>query len=263
MSTTTPTASPEVAEPTDSSPAAIAGATTAPRGAGSDDGGADVAASAETPARRRLEVLIVVLLGLVSVTTAWASFQAALYDSAMSAAYAQASTAATEAESLYQEGLQTLRQDEYVWNRLVELTMDQQSSDPEIVSLAELKFSNLHSSSVSTELQAAIEWSNAQSDADPEASVSPFDSDEYLSVLFAPYNEMRATSTEHTVEGDEFNALSDRLTLNTVLMAVALFLLGVAAILQRRSMVVSLTVIASVIFVTALALTIVIPAMWV
>lgn len=229
-----------------------AGASTAP-----------VAAPEPPRAGRGLEIVIVVLLGLVSVTTAWASFQAALYDSAMSASYAQATTASTEAESLYQEALQTLRQDEYVWNRLVELSMEQESSNPELAALAELKFSNLHSTSVSEDLQAAIDWSTTENDANPDDYASPFDSEEYMTTLFSPYSDMNATSTESIAKGDEHNGLSDRLTLNTVLMAVSLFLLGIAAILQRRGTVIALTVISTVIFGLALVLTVTIPVLWV
>ena len=60
-------------------------------------------------------------------------------------------------------------------------------------------------------------------------------------------------------QGDVFNSLSDRLTLNTVLMAISLFLLGVAALVRQLRVQIILVGTSLVIFVVAVVLTAVIP----
>ena len=55
---------------------------------------------------RNLELVVAILLGLVSIATAYASFQAALYDSTMAGKYATATTLSTQAE--FRAQVQTL-----------------------------------------------------------------------------------------------------------------------------------------------------------
>ena len=57
------------------------------------------------------EVIIVTLLGIVSVSTAYVSFQASLYDSKMFQEYAIGQSLKTEAESMYLEANQQYTQD--------------------------------------------------------------------------------------------------------------------------------------------------------
>lgn len=212
---------------------------------------------------RRMELVIVILLGLVSVTTAYASFQAAIYDSAMAASYTRAQTLSTEAESLYQEASQVARQNENVWNRMVDLQIEMGSADAELAELASYKWEQLFSTSVTAELAAAMEWANAQNETNPAEYTSPLESPEYSETLYAEYEATAAASQTALGDGDEYNGLSDRLTLNTVLMAISLFLLGVAAVLKRTGTVITLTAVATVIYVVAVALTAMIPMMWV
>lgn len=76
-----------------------------------------------------IELVIVVLLGLISIATAYASFQAALYDSQMAGSYTKGSNLSTEAESLYLEGNQQFIEDTQVLNRLSELAIETKSAD--------------------------------------------------------------------------------------------------------------------------------------
>lgn len=222
-----------------------------------------LALNAPTQKNARLELIIVILLGLVSVTTAYASFQAAIYDSAMASSYTRAQTTSTEAESLYQEASQIARQNENVWNRMVDLQIEMESSDPDVAAMASFKWEQLYFTSVSAELEAAMDWANQQNEADPAEYTSPLESEEYYDTLFTEYQQTAAEAEAAIVEGDGHNVSSDRLTLNTVLMAISLFLLGIAAVLSRQVLVITLTVISTVIYLVAVALTVVIPAMWV
>lgn len=229
----------------------------------------DTAASATTPAeapQRRLsdlfgnmEIIVVVMLGIVSVVTAYASFQAALYDSQMAGAYTKGGNASTAAESLYLEANQTYIQDVQLVSTLTQLGIDTESSDAAIAETANAKFDEIYFQSVSEDLDAAITWANAENEADPETFTSPFDNEDYMDTLFSPYADSQAAADKLVADGDEYNSLSDRLTLNTVLMAISLFLLGVAAVVKKRRSQIALTGIASAIFLVAGSLTLAIP----
>ena len=95
-----------------------------------------------------LELLIVFMLGIVSVATAYASFQSALYDSQMAGAYTRGQNAQTEAESLYLEANQQYIQDVQTWARLTELTTDMDSADPVLATAASAKFDSIYFVSV-------------------------------------------------------------------------------------------------------------------
>jgi hypothetical protein len=206
-----------------------------------------------------LELLIVFLLGIVSVATAYASFQSALYDSQMAGAYARGSNAQTEAESLYLEANQQYIQDVQTWARLTELTTDMDSADPELAAAASAKFDSIYFVSVNEDFEAAIAWSNEQNDADPSTYTSPVDSEDYQQALFGAWAEEDDKSEKLLKDGDLYNGYSDRLTLNTVLMAITLFLLGVAAVVRRRQTQWILIGLGSSIFVVAAVLTAIVP----
>ena len=206
-----------------------------------------------------VELVIVILLGIVSVTTAYASFQAALYDSSMAGNYSKGQAAQTEAESLYLEANQQYVQDVQTWARLTELSIDMESSYAETAAAANAKFDTLYFVSVGEDLDAAIIWSQEQNDADPDTYTSPFDSDDYEAALFGAWAEIDDESAALLAQGDAANSFSDRLTLNTVLMAITLFLLGVAAVLAQRRMQYVLIAVGGAIYVLALGLTLAIP----
>lgn len=180
-----------------------------------------------------LELLVVILLGIVSVATAYTSFQAALYDGLSASAYSQAQNTQTEAESLYLEANQAYIRDTETWSRLTELSVDMDSADPALAAAAETKFDTLHFVAVDEALDAAIIWSDEQNAGGGEY-VSPFESDDYLSARFSMWSAEDDRSAAFFADAERYNTYGDRLQLSTVLMAISLFLLGVAAVVRRR-----------------------------
>lgn len=216
-------------------------------------------AAPESFLRTHLELIIAILLGLVAVITAWASFQGSLYDGEMTQKYTVGSNLATEAESLYLEGNQQYVQDAQLINQLRELQIDAEAGD----ALAQQKYDTIYFESVSPDLDAAITWATEQMEADPEFYYSPLDSEDYLAALFGSYAEQSDLAAATIAEGDEANATSDRLTLNTVLLALSLFLLGIAAIVKRFQVKLVLSGVAVVIAAVAAVLTAMIPVLWI
>ncbi|MGV8969498.1 MAG: hypothetical protein ACOH1J_03525 [Microbacteriaceae bacterium] len=206
-----------------------------------------------------IELVVAILLGVVSIAVAYASFQAALYDSQMAGAYQEGNNLSTQAESLYLEGNQQFVQDTQVWNRLTELTVEVGSADEAVAASAQEKYDVLFFQAVSDEFGAAIDWSNEQNAADEEFYYSPLDNEDYQNFLFAQYAETKTESDAIVEKGNAFNSFSDRLTLNTVLMSISLFLLGISAVVRELRVQLVLIGTGLVIFIVAIGLTTTIP----
>ena len=205
------------------------------------------------------ELLIVILLGIVSVATAWVSFQAALYDGQTAKALSQSQSATAEVESLYLEGNQEYVQDAQTLARLTELQAQIDAGDP----IAADVFDALYFVAVSEHFGAAIERADAINATDTEFYTSPLDDEEYQGVLFGAYAEKSDEAVALVAEADQLDGRGDWLTLTTVLMAISLFLLGVAAVVRSRKVQYSLIVIGSAIFVFAAAIMVTVPMTWV
>ena len=211
---------------------------------------------------KHIELIVAILLGLVAIVTAYASFQSSLYDGVMTQNYSIGSNLSTEAESMYLEGNQQFVQDAQLFDRLTDIALDAENPDPAIAAAAQEKYDVIYFQSVSEEFGAAIEWAQAQNEADPEFYYSPLDNEDYQAALFGAYAEKKDLAEATIAKGDVANGLSDRLTLNTVLMAVSLFLLGVAAVVRATTVKIVLVGVGLVIFVTASILTVAIPFIW-
>jgi hypothetical protein len=209
--------------------------------------------------KNRLELIIAILLGIVAIGVAYASFQAALYDSKMAAAYQRGTALSTEAESLYLEGNQQYVQDAELWNQLLQLSIEAESGDPTIAANAQATSDVLAFQAVSEDLAAAIAWSDEQNAADPETYYSPLDSEDYRAALFGGYDVTAAEAATAVEEGDEANSLGDRLMLYTVLMSISLFLLGIAAVVRQYRVQLLLVFSGSAIFALAVILTALVP----
>jgi len=208
---------------------------------------------------KHIEVITAVLLGVVSCMTAYAGFQAALYDSNMASAYSQAAVLSTQSESLYLEANQTYTQDAQIWNTLNQLSIDMDSSDRDLAARAATKYSVLYGDTVTVEFDGAIQRALAASAAQGGEYVDPLNDEEYLSSLFGQSGTVADQSEAKTEEGNTANALGDKLTLYTVLMTIALFLLGVSAVVARLLVKTMLIGFSVVVFVLAVVLTLMVP----
>lgn len=209
--------------------------------------------------RNRLEFVIAIMLGLVSIGIAYASFQAALYDSKMDDAYQESTALSAEAESLYLEGNQTFVQDAQLWNQLTQLIIEMDSADPAIAANATSTFEVLYFQAVSVELDAAITWADEQNEADPDVYYSPLDSEDYQTALFGGYAETKEQAVGLAAQGDDANSLSDRLMLYTVLMSISLFLLGIAAVVRQYRVQLMLVITGTAVFLVSMVLTLFVP----
>jgi hypothetical protein len=217
--------------------------------------------SSETTARTgwfstNLDIVIVILLGLVSLGAAYASFEASLYGGATQASYSKGNDARTQSESLYLEANQQYTQDAQTIAQLAQLKIAADAGDE----IASQQYDELYFIAVSEDLDGAIQRADAQSD--DELYFSPLDDEDYQAALFGAYADKGAEGDELITNGDRFNGYGDRLTLNSVLMAITLFLLGVAAVLRKSQLRWILIAVGMTIFTVAAVLTAVVPFVW-
>ena len=182
--------------------------------------------------RKHTEILIAILLGVVSIATAYSSFQSSLYGGQQAQNYTVGTNLATEAESQYLEGNQQYVQDSQLWQTLTELRLDIANPDPAIASAAQIKYDTIYFQSVSDDFDGAIQRADAENEANPDFYVDPSNDEAYQATLFGKYAETHDEALKTIAAGDQANANGDRLTLATVIMAVALFLLGIAAVVS-------------------------------
>ena len=208
--------------------------------------------TAEAKRRFNIELIVVILLGIASVATAYASFQSSLWDSQMAGEYTRGQNAKTEAESIYLEANQQYVQDAQTYAQLAILGVDSIGDDPVIAANAQAKIDALALTGIDDVLSAALEWSN-------ETGNHPLDSEEYLAARFGSYQELQEQATAHIAAGDAANGYGDRLTLYTVLLAIALFLLGIAAVVSSTTIKWGLIAVGSALTVVSIIFTLLVP----
>jgi hypothetical protein len=178
----------------------------------------------------------------------------------MASAYAVGQSYKTEAESMYLEANQQYVQDAQTLVKLFELNVEVESGDAATAALAQAKADAIYFASVSDTFAAAIAAADEANAASPDAPyISPQDDETYLAELFGPYEEQAAAADEKIIAGDRANGLSDQLTLYTVLMALSLFLLGIAAVMKKFGTQFLIIGIAMVIFTFSAVLTATVP----
>jgi hypothetical protein len=211
--------------------------------------------------RKNTEVIIAILLGVVSIGTAYASFESSLYGGTQAQDYTNGTTQSTEAESLYLENNQTFVQNSQLWQTLTELRLDIANPDPAIADAAQIKYDTIYFQSVSEDFGAAIERADAENEANPDFYVDPSDDEAYQDTLFSEYSALHEKSGKTIAAGDLANTYGDKFTLATVIMAVSLFLLGIAAVVSAFRVKLIMGAFGTAIFILAGVLAATIPAL--
>ena len=209
--------------------------------------------------RKNTEVIIAILLGIVSIATAYASFQSSLYGGQQAQAYTVGTNLSTESESMYLEANQQYVQDSQLWQTLTELRLDIANPDEAIAAAAQIKYDTIYFQSVSEDFDGAIQRADAENEANPDFYVDPSNDEDYQAALFGDYSDKNAEATAKIAEGDLANTYGDRDTLATVIMAVSLFLLGIAAVVSAFRVKLIMGAVAVAIFVVAIVIAAAVP----
>ncbi len=186
------------------------------------------------PAEGRLTILAAVLLGIAATLTALSAYQAALSDGDALQGYSNSNAALADSNFFYNQGNQTLSQDQQIF---IQYAAALQSDQPD---LAEY----LRTELMREELVTAVDWWLD----DPDAA-TPFEDDETNPYVVADYAEAEAKQKEAEKlykGGSEADEVGDQFELATVLFALTLFFGGVATLFRRRSVSIALLLMSAV-----------------
>lgn len=211
----------------------------------------------------QVELIVVILLGLVSVGTAYTSFQAAIYGGESSESYSKGTNAETAAESLYLEGNQQYVQDSQTILQLAALKLDSQSSNPSTAADGQAKYDRIYFIGVSPDLDKAIKKADAKNEANPKVYTDPVADSDYQNSLFSDYGDKKDASDKLIHEADALRGHNDTLGLYTGLMAITLFMLGVAAVVRKPKMKWVLIAVGMTIFTVTAVFTSLVPFVWI
>jgi len=209
--------------------------------------------------QRHIELVVVIMLGIVSVATAYTSFQSSLYGGQSADKISQSEASATLAESLYLEGNQQYVQDSQTIQQLSALNIAASNGD----AIASAQYDDLYFIGVSEDLDAAIQNAFALDESDPDFWHDPQADEAYLDALFGGYQDEEANSQDLRAEGNDLGQKGDTLGLYTALMAITLFLLGIAAVVRRPLMKWILVATGGAIFLITAIMTATIPFVWI
>ncbi len=189
----------------------------------------------------RLELIAVILLGLAATATAWAAFQAGQYDGQMLTAFTEANHNLSAANAYKSDGTQTYIEDEIIFLRYVEAINE---DDIELATY-------MRESLMSDQLFEAIEWW----ETDGAEFDTPFvdENPDYVIESYEIADELALATDESFEEGQAANETGDKYNLITVLLAAALFVLGIATSFKVLPVRIGLIAIGTVIFLGSTA----------
>lgn len=175
-------------------------------------------------AESRFEVGIAVLLGLAAVATAFAAYKAELADGDSVKAFNEGIRLNDQAGQAATEGNQEFVQDQTLFIEYAKAT--QQEGNTELATY-------MKETLMSPKLSKSVEWWAEQGDFETYPTPFTEDNPEYGIEQY-----VRAEALEKQVEqkfdlAREKDDSGDRYTLITVILAVALFMLGVAGVTRR------------------------------
>jgi hypothetical protein len=169
---------------------------------------------------RRFEIISTVILALAALCTAWAGYQASLWDGVQSTHYEEASALRLQSAEKDAEA------DEY---RLADLGVFENYVDARLTGNESL--AAFYRGRFRPELEIAFEaWLDLDPWTSAAAPASPLGMPEYQLEVQQEADALAAQATEAFAKGQLANDYSDSFTLGTVLFAMALFF---AAISER------------------------------
>jgi hypothetical protein len=167
---------------------------------------------------KRWEIVIVLLLGLTAVATAWSGYQASLWDGIQSSNYTQASGARTNAAQQRSAANQFRIADLSVFENYMDAAL---SGDTHTADFYRERFRD--------EFAVAFDaWIALDPLQNADAPHSPLAMPEYQLAADRTADELEARADDLFAKGESANNFSDVYTLTTLLFAVTLFFGAIA-----------------------------------
>ena len=194
------------------------------------------------------EIYIVTMLGIISVTTAWAGVQSSLHGGASDEAYSAYQLGLSQSNNMWITSEVKYRDDLTVWkDKQVRLILDGVS--------AEDIYTDIQTSNGSSEFyEYAIPCLVAQNQSQlPDCTP-------YMDELYIPQSQVWDIASESLAISETEGGHSDRLHVLTALFAISLFMLGIASVVKRKKLLLPLVILATALWVFGCAVLLSIPS---
>ena len=216
-----------------------------------------------------IELIVVIMLGITALFTAWGSWIGSLHGGNQATSYTTSNNLASEGNSEYNAGVQQMNQDMLLWNDVSDMQMEisfaQTAGDDVTVEKVCYQLFFKLDENLTERMAEAIGWNYALSEegaGDPvgtvlawmendEAYTSPFFDEEYVAGYFETANDLLAQSQEALEIGKRANANGDAFGLVTVIYSVVLFLLGIVSSFHNTKNKIAIMIISLVAFLFA------------
>ncbi len=213
------------------------------------------------------EIIVVVMLGITALLTAWASWIGSLHGGNQATNYTKSNNLAAEGNSEYNAAVQSMNQDMTLWIEIskmqLEIMFADDNGDDDTVDLLCYELFYMLDENVSEAFAEAIDWEYILDDSaydDPtayvlawleedNATVSPFFDDDFLDAYFETANELLDESEALLEQGQQDNSNGDAFGLVTVIYSVVLFLLGISGSFKQQKAKYAVIIISAVAFV--------------
>jgi len=183
------------------------------------------------------EIYIVAMLGIISVTTAWAGVQSSLHGGASDEAYSAYQLDLSTSDNMWITSEVKYRADLTVWkDKQVRLLIDGVSNDD--------IYADIQTSNGSYEFSV---YATPCLIAQPQSYLP--DCTPYMDELYVPQAEVWERASESLIVSETEGGHSDRLQLLTALFAVSLFMLGVASVIKRKGLLAPMVILATALWV--------------
>lgn len=174
-----------------------------------------------------LEILVVILLGVTAVLTAWASWIGSLHGGNQATNYTKSNNISADGNARWNEASQLLAQDMRLWDQISSLQIDlafaQEKENVLEVERINWMLEKLYADNVSDSLDEAITWAGEQ-----EQYVSPFAMEGFIDSYYSDAQTVLLEADKVLEQGQKDNQDGDAFGLVTVIYSIVLFLLGIA-----------------------------------
>lgn len=193
------------------------------------------------------EIYIVAMLGIISVTTAWVGVQSSLHGGASDEAYSTYQLDLSESNNMWITSEVKYRADLTVWkDKQVRLLIDGVSNDD--------IYADIQTSNGSYEFSV---YATPCLIAQPQSYLP--DCKVYMDELYVPQAKVWETASESLFISENESGHSDRLQLLTALLAVSLFMLGIASVVKSKKLVTPIVILATALWVFGLIVVLSVP----
>jgi len=183
------------------------------------------------------EIYIVVMLGIVSVTTAWAGVQSSLHGGASDEAYSAYQLDLSQSNNMWITSEVKYRDDLTVWkDKKVHMLIDGISSED--------IYNDIQTSNGSYEFYVYAVPCLVENPQSHLPDCTP-----YMDELYIPQAKVWEQASEWLVVSETEGGRSDRLQVLTALFAISLFMLGISSVVKRKELLLPLVVLATALWV--------------